>query len=74
MKNKFIFLKCFLELQYVLLMEIQKLTKTQNEVLEQLRLLALGNTVVTQSIDGLEPVTTIQESDIEEDNLKDHLN
>ena len=55
-------------------MEIQKLTKTQNEVLEQLRLLALGNTVVTQSIDGLEPVTTIQESDIEEDNLKDHLN
>ena len=55
-------------------MEIQKLTKTQNEVLEQLRLLALGNTVVTQSTDGLGPVTTMQESDIEEDNLKDHLN
>ena len=74
LKNKFIFLKCFLEFQYVLLMEIQKLTKTQNGVLEQLRLLALDNTVVTQSIDGLGPVTTMQESDAEEDNLKDHLN
>ena len=55
-------------------MEIQKLTRTQNEILEQLRLLAMGNTVVTQNMDALEPVTTMQEFDIEEDNLKDQLN
>ena len=52
-------------------MEIQKLMKTQNEILEQLRLLAIDNSVVTQNMDALEPVTTIQEFDIEEDNLKD---
>ena len=74
LQNKFIFLKCFLEFQYVLLMEIQKLTRTQNEILEQLRLLAMDNTVVTQNMDALEPVTTMQEFDIEEDNLKDQLN
>ena len=55
-------------------MEIQKLTRTQNEILEQLRLLAMDNTVVTQNMDALDPVTTMQESDIEEDNLKDQLN
>ena len=71
LRNKFIFFKCFLEFQYVLLMEIQKLMRTQNEILEQLRLLAIDNSVVTQNMDALEPVTTIQEFDIEEDNLKD---
>ena len=55
-------------------MEIQKLTRTQNEILEQLRLLPMDNTVVTQNMDALEPVTTMQEFDIEEDNLKDQLN
>ena len=74
LQNKFIFLKCLLEFQYVLLMEIQKLTRTQNEILEQLRLLAMDNTVVTQNMNALEQVTTMQESDIEEDNLKDQLN
>ena len=54
-------------------MEIQKLTRAQNEILEQLRLLAMGNTVVTQNMDALEPVNTMQEFDIEEDNLKDQL-
>ena len=58
---------------FVLLMEIQKLTRAQNEILEQLRLLAMGNTVVTQNMDALEPVNTMQEFDIEEDNLKDQL-
>ena len=52
-------------------MEIQKLTRTQNEILEQLRLLAKNNTVVIQNMYALEPVTTVQEFDIEEDNLKD---
>ena len=74
LQNKFIFLKCFLEFQYVLLMEIQKLTRTQNEILEQLPLLGMGNTVVTQNMDALEPVTTMQEFDLEEENLKDQLN
>ena len=55
-------------------MEIQKLTRTQNEILEQLRLLAKNNTVVIQNMYALEPVTTVQEFDIEEDNLKDQLN
>ena len=55
-------------------MEIQKLTRTQNEILEQLRLLAMDNTVVTQNMNALEQVTAMQESDIEEDNLKDQLN
>ena len=54
-------------------MEIQKLTRAKNEILEQLRLLAIGNTVVTQNMDALEPVNTMQEFDIEEDNLKDQL-
>ena len=54
-------------------MEIQKLTRAKNEILEQLRLLAMGNTVVTQNMDALEPVNTMQEFDIEEDNLKDQL-
>ena len=54
-------------------MEIQKLTRAKNEILEQLRLLAMGNTVVTQNVDALEPVNTMQEFDIEEDNLKDQL-
>ena len=54
-------------------METQKLTRAQNEILEQLRLLAMGNTVVTQNMDALEPVNTMQEFDIEEDNLKDQL-
>ena len=54
-------------------MEIQKLTRAQNEILEQLRLLAMGNTVVTQNMDALEPVNTMQEFDIQEDNLKDQL-
>ena len=70
-------LKCFLEFQYVLLMEIQKLTKIENEILEQLilkRLLAMVNTVRTQNMDTLEPVTTMQEFDVEGDNLKDQLN
>ena len=58
---------------FVLLMEIQKLTRAQNEILEQLRLLAMGNTVVTQNMDALEPVNTMQEFDIEEDNLKGQL-
>ena len=73
LQNKFFF-QCFLEFQHVLLMEIQKLTRTQNEILEQLRLLPMDNTVVTQNMDALEPVTTMQEFDIEEDNLKDQLN
>ena len=34
----------------------------------------MDNTAVTQNNDPLEPVTTMQEFDIEEDNLKDHLN
>ena len=34
----------------------------------------MDNTVVTQNMDALEPVTTMQEFDIEEDNLKDQLN
>ena len=55
-------------------MEIQKLTRTQNEILEQLRLLAKDNTVVTQNMYALDPVTTMQEFDIEEENLKDRLN
>ena len=55
-------------------MEIQKLTRTQNEILEQLRLLAKDNTVVTQNMYALDPVTTMQEFDIEEENLKDQLN
>ena len=55
-------------------MEIQKLTRTQNEILEQLRLLAKNSTVVIQNMYALEPVTTVQEFDIEEDNLKDELN
>ena len=55
-------------------MEIQKLTRTQNEILEQMRLLAKNNTVVIQNMYALEPVTTVQEFDIEEDNLKDQLN
>ena len=55
-------------------METQKLTRTQNEILEQLQLLAIDNTVVTQNMHTLEPVTTMQEFDIEEDNLKDQLN
>ena len=67
-------MKCSLGFQYVLLMEIQKLTRTQNEILEQLRLLAKNNTVVIQNMYALEPVTTVQEFDIEEDNLKDQLN
>ena len=54
-------------------MEIQKLTRAKNEILEQLRLLAMGNAVVTQNMDALEPVNTMQEFDIEEDNLKDQL-
>ena len=54
-------------------MEIQKLTRAKNEILEQLRLLAMGNTVVTQNMDALEPVNTMQEFDIEEDNLKGQL-
>ena len=60
LQNKFIFLKCLLEFQYVLLMEIQKLTRTQNEILEQLRLLAMDNTVVAQNMDALDPVTPMQ--------------
>ena len=64
----------FLEFQYVLLMEIQKLMRTQNEILEQLRLLAMNNTVVTQNMDALEPITTMQVFDVEEKNLKDQLN
>ena len=55
-------------------MEIQKLTRTQNEILEQMRLLAKNNTVVIQNMYALEPVTKVQEFDIEEDNLKDQLN
>ena len=55
-------------------MEIQKLTRTQNEILEQLRLLAKDNMVVTQNMYALDPVTTMQEFDIEEENLKDRLN
>ena len=34
----------------------------------------MDNTAVTQNMDALDPVTTMQESDIEEDNLKDQLN
>ena len=41
-------------------MEIQKLTRTQNEILEQLRLLAMDNTVVAQNVDALDPVTPMQ--------------
>ena len=55
-------------------METQKLTRTQNEILEQLHLLGMDNTVVTQNMDALEPVSTMQEFHIEEDNLKDQLN
>ena len=58
-KKKLIF-KSLLEFQCVLLMEIQKLTRIQNEILEQLRLLAMGNMVVTQNMDALDPVTTMQ--------------
>ena len=32
------------------------------------------NTVRTQNMDTLEPVTTMQEFDVEGDNLKDQLN
>ena len=63
----------FLEFQYVLLMEIQKLTKIDNEILEQLtleRLLAMA----TQNMDTLEPVTAMQKFDAEGDKLKDQLN
>ena len=59
----------FLEFQYVLLMEIQKLTKIDNEILEQLtleRLLAMA----TQNMDTLEPVTAMQKFDVEGDKLK----
>ena len=55
-------------------METKNLTRTQNEILEQLQLLAMDITAVTQNMDALEPVTTMQEFDIEEDNLKDQLN
>ena len=55
-------------------MEIQNLTKIQNQILEQLRLSTMGNAVVTQNMEALEPVTTMQEFDIEENNLKDQLN
>ena len=55
-------------------MQIQKLTKTQIEILEQLRLLAMDHAVITENMDTLEPVTTMQEFDIEGDNLKDQLN
>ena len=55
-------------------MEIQKLTKTQNNILEQLRLLTMDHAVVTQNMDTLELVTTMREFDIKEDNLKDQLN
>ena len=34
----------------------------------------MDNTVVAQNMDPLEPVTTMPEFDIEEDNLKDQLN
>ena len=51
-----------------------KINESQNEILEQLPLLAMDNTVVTQNMDALEPVTTIQEFDLEEENLKDQLN
>ena len=60
----FFFLVFFLEFQYVLLMEMQKLTRTQNKILEQLPLLAMDNTFITQNIDALQPVTTMQEFDI----------
>ena len=72
LQNKFIL--CFLEFQYVLLMEIQKLMRTQNEISEQLQLLAMNNTVATQNMDALEPVTTMQVFDVEGKNLKDQLN
>ena len=49
-------------------------TILQNKILEHLRFLALDNTVVTQDMDALEPVTTMQEFDIEENNMKDRLN
>ena len=55
-------------------MEIQNLTKIQNQILEQLRLSTMGNAVVTQNMEALEPVTTMQEFDKEENNLKDQLN
>ena len=55
-------------------MEIQKLSRTQNEILEQLRLLAMDNMVVTQNMDVLELATTMQEFDVEEESLKDPLN
>ena len=55
-------------------MEIQKLMRTQNEISEQLQLLAMNNTVATQNMDALEPVTTMQVFDVEEKNLKDQLN
>ena len=45
-------------------MEMQKLTRTQNKILEQLPLLAMDNTFITQNIDALQPVTTMQEFDI----------
>ena len=54
-------------------METQKLIRAQNEILEQLRLLAMDNTVVTQNMDALEPVNTMQEFDVEDDNLRDQL-
>ena len=38
LQDKLIFFKYFLEFQYVLLMEIQKLTRSQHEILEQLQL------------------------------------
>ena len=34
----------------------------------------MDNKIVTQNMDALEPVTTMQEFDVEEDNLKDQLN
>ena len=52
-------------------MEIQKLRRTQNNILEQLQLLPIDNTVVTQNMDALESVTTMPEFDIEDANLKD---
>ena len=62
------------EFQYVFLMEIQKLTKTKDEILEQLRLLTMDHAVVTQHMGTLEPVTAMQEFGIEEDNPNDQLN
>ena len=64
LQNIFFFFSFFLEFQYVLLMEMQKLTRTQNKILEQLPLLAMDNTFITQNMDALQPVTTMQEFDI----------